>query len=291
MQILRVCPTHGTLEETGGCNVVPSNRPQENDVVLGGANPPPTSGAVLGGLDGVRWRLASDLVDERVRAIATLSTYGAQGVTLLIQALNDESVVVQKAAYSRLCHRPESAIRQALRHYDTYRLFECLHTLRGHRGGITAIAVSADGAIAVSASRDTTLRVWDLRANEEMMVISEIAFVYAIAIHLDQQAFTAKVPNGVIKAWSLRNGQPLEVDDLSARSISSVTVTASKYRTSRHLISGSQKTIKIWDLQTGREVITLRGHTSLVTSVAAAPQAQRLISGSEDRTIKIWGIA
>jgi WD40 repeat protein len=276
----------------GSFRAVPSfNQPQENDVVLGGASPPPTRSAVLGGLDGVRWRLASDLVDERVQAIAALAIYGDDGLALLIQALQDESIAVQKAAYSRLCHRREPAIRQALRHYDTYRLFECLYTLRGHRGGITALAVSPDGAIAISASRDATLRVWDLRAQEEMMVIPESAFVYAIAIHPDRQAFTAKVSNHTIKAWSLRNGQPLEVDDLTARTISSVTVTASKHRTSRHLISGSQKTIKIWDLQTGREVITLRGHTSLVTAVAAAPKAHRLASGSEDRTIKIWGVA
>jgi hypothetical protein len=266
------------------------NHPQENDLVLGGDHPPPVSSAVLGGLDGVRWRLTNRSAEERVQAIALLPNYGAEGLDLLIQALQDDSLLVQKAAYVRLRYRREAAVRQALRQYDSYRLFECLYTLRGHTGGITAIAISDNGAIAISASRDATLRMWDLQAREEVMVIQEHAFVYAIAIHPEQQAFTAKVPNQVVRAWSLRNGQPLDASELTTRTIASVTVTANKHRTSRHLISGSQNTIKIWDLQMGREVISLQGHTSLVTAVAVAPKAQQLISGSEDRTIRVWGV-
>jgi WD40 repeat protein len=55
------------------------------------------------------------------------------------------------------------------------------------------------------------------------------------------------------------------------------------------LVSGSRdKTILIWQLDTGKKLCTLTGHTSFVYSVAISPDGQTLISGSEDTTIKLW---
>jgi hypothetical protein len=267
------------------------DQPQDCDVVLGGQNPPPISGAVLGGLPGVQRRLSSALVEERVGAIAQLSQHGQTGLDLLIQALQDPSIQVQKAAYRLLCQRQELTVKSALRHYDTYPLFECLYTLTGHAGGITAVAVSLDGQIAVSSSRDATLRVWDLQAREEVMRVIEPSFVYAIAITPDSRTFVIQTRERTFKAWDMRTEQQIDADDLPTRSISSVAVSPDRYRTAKHLISGSQNTVKIWNLKAGREVCILRGHTSLVTAVAIAPKRQILISGSEDRTIRVWGIS
>jgi WD40 repeat protein len=54
-------------------------------------------------------------------------------------------------------------------------------------------------------------------------------------------------------------------------------------------VSGSNnKTIKIWDAETGQAPLTLRGHASTVYSVAFSPDGKRIVSGSLDKTIKIW---
>jgi WD40 repeat protein len=54
------------------------------------------------------------------------------------------------------------------------------------------------------------------------------------------------------------------------------------------LASGSyDKTIKIWDTTSGKELKTLNGHTGSVNSLAVLPD-NTLASGSDDRTIKIW---
>ncbi|AKV67221.1 serine/threonine-protein kinase [Microcystis panniformis] len=60
----------------------------------------------------------------------------------------------------------------------------------------------------------------------------------------------------------------------------------------RYLASGSwDKTIKIWEVATGKQLRTLTGHSDWVRSVVYSPDGRYLASGSWDKTIKIWEVA
>ena len=58
----------------------------------------------------------------------------------------------------------------------------------------------------------------------------------------------------------------------------------------RAISASYDKTLKIWDTDTGIELRTLTGHTGPVRGVAIAPDGNRAISASDDNTLKIWDI-
>ena len=51
----------------------------------------------------------------------------------------------------------------------------------------------------------------------------------------------------------------------------------------KRIVSGSEDTtVRVWDAQTGQEVVSLKGHTDSVDRVCFSPDGKRIASGSWD---------
>jgi WD40 repeat protein len=57
------------------------------------------------------------------------------------------------------------------------------------------------------------------------------------------------------------------------------------------LTGAADRTLKLWDLRSGAALLTLKGHTDLITSCAVLPDGRRAISGSWDRTLGVWDLS
>jgi WD40 repeat protein len=58
----------------------------------------------------------------------------------------------------------------------------------------------------------------------------------------------------------------------------------------RAVSASGDHTLKIWDLDTGRVLRTLEGHSASVFSVGVTPNGKRAVSASRDHTLKIWDL-
>ncbi len=59
----------------------------------------------------------------------------------------------------------------------------------------------------------------------------------------------------------------------------------------RLALSGSvDRTLRLWEVATGRQITSLRGHTGYISSVAFSPDGQWALSGSGDQSIKLWDV-
>jgi hypothetical protein len=57
----------------------------------------------------------------------------------------------------------------------------------------------------------------------------------------------------------------------------------------RQIVTASaDKTARIWDAATGRQLLLLSGHTDRLSSAAFSPEGRQIVTASEDNTARIW---
>ncbi|KOP25883.1 hypothetical protein AMR41_13365, partial [Hapalosiphon sp. MRB220] len=135
-----------------------------------------------------------------------------------------------------------------------------LFTLNGHSSWVKAVAVTPNGQKVISASRDHTLKVWNLDTGKKGF------FNFIKNLINRRQLFTL---NGH-SSW-----------------VNAVAVTPNEQQV---ISASSDNTLKVWNLDTGEEQFTLNGHSNSVSAVAVTPNEQQVISASSDNTLKVWNL-
>ena len=59
----------------------------------------------------------------------------------------------------------------------------------------------------------------------------------------------------------------------------------------RIVSGGADRTVRVWNLASGRLERTLEGHTGQVRAVAVTADGQRIVSGGTDGTVRVWNLA
>jgi cytochrome c len=156
--------------------------------------------------------------------------------------------------------------------------------LRGHGGPVRALAISADGQIAISGSFDSTAIRWSLMRNAAEQVLRfHSDAVNAAAWLRDGRAATAGA-DGRIAIWTSGKTEPDAV--LEGHTAPIVALAASPDGAT--LASASwDHTVRLWPLAGGTPRV-LDQHTQNVNGVAFSADGRALISVSYDQSVRIW---
>jgi WD40 repeat protein len=72
--------------------------------------------------------------------------------------------------------------------------------------------------------------------------------------------------------------------------ISSINSVAISPDGRRVLIGSEDKTARLWDVASGKELQRFVGHTNEVTSVAFSPDGRTILTGGKDKTARLWDV-
>ncbi len=92
---------------------------------------------------------------------------------------------------------------------------------------------------------------------------------------------------GLIRGRDLNSGQSRLLDDLARTEVHALALSPDRKVLAS---SGFDKVIDLWNVETGKPVKQLEGHTFSVRSLAFLPDG-RLVSGSSDRSVRLWNPA
>jgi photosystem II stability/assembly factor-like uncharacterized protein len=154
------------------------------------------------------------------------------------------------------------------------------------------MAAPDDGGDLLIASRDGSLRLWELFASDGFWM--EFPFrageALSAAIAPDLSVFASGWEDGTIKIGELSDLSAAE-PRLSLQAHDGWVWDVAFSNDSERIASASADgTLKIWSVESGDLLGTLTGHTSTVSQVAFAPDGSTLASASWDGTLRIWDV-
>jgi WD40 repeat protein len=172
----------------------------------------------------------------------------------------------------------------------------------GHSDWVKSVAFSPDGKTLASGSQDRSVIVWNV---ERRPLISQILeghsdLVLSVAFSPDGKTIASgsRSRDNAVILWDVERDEDW---DVAVGKVSKQVLTG-EHRDGVYTVAFSQdgkmlasgsydKTIILWDVQTGRPIgKPLAGHSGTVTSLAFSPDRKILASGSDDALIILWDI-
>ncbi len=175
----------------------------------------------------------------------------------------------------------------------------------GHGGVITCLAISPDGQRIASGCVDRLVRIWDMKTKKQLLQfeghngpINSVAFSpdgQRIASGCTQ-SFRSDYLRSLSGQTTLWNSKTRDVISSYPRhdnpTEASLGESSLCFSSDGHLMIGMDgSTIKIWDGHSGKEIGELKGHVAQVLGLDISADAQRVVSCSEDRSLRIWSLA
>ncbi|MEM9090845.1 MAG: NB-ARC domain-containing protein [Cyanobacteria bacterium P01_F01_bin.53] len=170
---------------------------------------------------------------------------------------------------------------------------ECLRTIWGHTGWVSAVAFSPNRQILASGSYDHTIKLWDTLSGECLNTLEGHTHrVKAIAFHPQGHLLASASSDATVKLWDMETG--MEMGRCRRHTFQGHTgaVLSVVWSPAGNKVASasSDQTVKLWDSDTGDCLQTFEGHKKQVNAIAFTPTGDCIVSAGDDQILNVWHV-
>jgi WD40 repeat protein len=172
----------------------------------------------------------------------------------------------------------------------------------GHGATVTCLDFSGDGSRIATAGADKAVCTFDVASGDQLARIEHADDLKRVAFSPDGNRIAVTCADRKLHLWNAETGEKVREMEHPAcpwgvafspdgRQVMTGTGGVLTGKPSDLMIEPEEdNTLRIWDVDTGKLLREMRGHTHTISSIAYAPNGRRAVTASFDRSVRLWDV-